>query len=97
MVVPNSAEGMAVAVFEELLLCVLFCLISLWSDFYYLWLGGLIAFTFHLIVHIIQSVVIHKYIPAVTTSILLLPISIYLAVHSIRLMSANVYLVVYIA
>lgn len=89
-----STEGMAVAVLEELILCILFCLISLWNNFYYLWLGGFIAFIFHLIVHIIQSVAIQKYIPAVATSILLLPISIYIAMKSIVLMSADAFSVI---
>lgn len=90
----HSTEGMAVAVLEELLLCILFCLISLWCSFYYLWLGGFIAFTLHLFIHIIQSIVIRKYIPALATSVLLLPVSIHLIVRFIGLMSADAFSII---
>lgn len=80
-----SNEGFAAAVFEELILLLIICIISRCTDFYCLWLGGLIAFTFHLVVHIIQSVVIRKYIPALVTSILALPLSLLLIINSIKI------------
>ncbi len=84
-----SNEGFAAAVFEELILLLIICIISRWTDFYCLWLGGLIAFTFHLAVHIIQSMVIRKYIPALATSILALPMGMLLIIKSINVIASS--------
>lgn len=65
-------EGFALAVFEELLFCILICFLSIQTDWYVFWLGGLIACTVHFVLHIGQAVVIRKYIPALATSILVL-------------------------
>lgn len=89
-----SNEGFAAAVFEELILLLTICVISRCTDFYCLWLGGLIAFTFHLVVHIIQSVVIRKYIPALVTSILALPPSLLLLVKSIKIIEFSTILII---
>lgn len=69
-----STEGFALAVFEELLLCILICVISLFTRWYGLWLGGLIGCTIHFVIHIIQSAAIKKYIPALITSVIALPV-----------------------
>ncbi|MBF1356032.1 MAG: HXXEE domain-containing protein, partial [Mogibacterium diversum] len=45
---------------------------------YIVWLGAFIAFSLHLFFHIIQSIIIKRYIPALSTSIILLPISLVL-------------------
>lgn len=82
-----STEGMALAVFEELILCILICMISLVTDWYALWLGGFIAYAVHLLIHIGQSIVIRKYIPALVTSIIALPISIYYIFKGIEVLN----------
>lgn len=84
---PYSTEGMATAVIEELVLCLIICIISRFTGFYGLWLGGLIAYAVHLVIHIGQSVVIRKYIPALITSIICLPVSIWTIGSSIKLLS----------
>lgn len=73
-----STEGMALAVFEELLVCIAICILSLCLDWYALWLGGLIAYTVHLAVHIVQAVVVRMYLPALATSMIALPVSVLL-------------------
>ena len=82
-----STEGMALAVFEEFILCIIICAISVMTNWYGLWLGGFIAFVIHLVVHIGQAIVIKKYIPALITSIICLPVSIYFIYRSISLLS----------
>lgn len=75
-----STEGMALAAFEELLLCLLFCILALMTKnkmLWLVWLGGFIAYAFHLLIHICQSLFIRKYIPCFITSIMALPISIW--------------------
>jgi len=76
-----STEGFSFAVYEELILCLLFSVLAYITNFsvlWNLWLGAFIACTFHFIVHIGQSLLIRQYIPAVITSILCLPPSIYI-------------------
>ena len=48
---------------------------SIYFDVYIVWIGAFIAFSLHLLVHIIQSMVIKRYIPALASSVILLPIS----------------------
>lgn len=87
---PYSTEGMTAAVMEEMVLCLVVCIVSRFTGFYGLWFGTFVAYTFHLIVHICQSIVIKKYIPAVVTSILCLPFSIWLIAISIRALSYSI-------
>lgn len=87
---PYSTEGMAAAVMEELVLCLVICFISGFTGFYGLWLGGFVAYTVHLVIHIGQSVVIQKYIPALITSLICLPISIWVIASSTTLLSYSV-------
>ena len=75
-----STEGMSLAVYEELLIVVGVTALALLTHskiLWYLWLGGFIGCTLHFVVHIGQSIVVRKYIPAVASSILLLPVSVY--------------------
>lgn len=81
-----STEGMAAAVYEELILCIVFSIIAIYTGKYALWLGGFIAYTLHLVMHIGQSIVLRDYIPALTTSIIALPVSIWIINRCIKLM-----------
>lgn len=80
-----STEGMAVAVLEILLLSIVITVISVVTESYGLWLGSFIAYALHLVMHMIQSIVVHKYIPAVGTSILCLPITIWIIYQSMAI------------
>lgn len=91
----SSSEGFALAVFEELLLCILVCLISLFTNWYGLWLGGFIGCTLHFLIHILQTMVIRRYIPCFITSITALPISIYVIYKSLELLQYSLYQVLF--
>ena len=78
-----STEGFAMAVLEEYILCIVLTGISFFSKKYIIWIGFFIAFSIHLAVHIIQCVFIKRYIPALISSIILLPISLFLIGSSI--------------
>lgn len=84
--VDYSTEGMAAAVYEELLLCIAFCIMAIATSKYALWLGGFIAYAVHLVMHIGQSIVIRSYIPALATSIIALPVSIWIIKECIELL-----------
>lgn len=90
----KDAEGMAVAVLEELLLCIAICIIAELTGFYYLWLGAFVAYALHLFIHIIQSIVVKKYIPAVVTSIVCMTISIWIISNFVMQMSLYAYEIV---
>ena len=82
----TTTEGFALAVAEEFVLLLIICGLTFTGIrvFNLLWLGAFIAFTLHLVVHIGQAVVIRKYIPALATSILVLPVSLWLIANSIK-------------
>lgn len=73
-----STEGFALAVAEEFVVVLLvsfFALICHTRLLYLIWLGGFVAFSLHLVVHILQAIWLRRYIPALATSILCLPVS----------------------
>ncbi|HBF5148898.1 HXXEE domain-containing protein [Clostridioides difficile] len=87
-----STEGMAFAVFEEFILCIIFCILIVITNnqyVYLLWLGSFIAYTLHLVIHIGQSIIIRKYIPSLITSIICLPISIWCISKSIYIVDCE--------
>lgn len=73
-----SNEGFSIAVLEEYLLCIIITCISIFFKTYIVWIGAFIAFSLHLLVHILQSIIIKRYISSLASSIILLPISIFL-------------------
>jgi hypothetical protein len=73
-----TTEAFSVAVLEEYLLTIIITTVSIYFKIYLLWIGVFIAFAVHLVIHIISSIIIRRYIPALVTSILLLPISLFL-------------------
>ena len=73
-----SNEGFSIAVLEEYLLCIIITGVSIFFKIYIVWIGAFIAFSLHLLVHIIQCIIIKRYIPALASSIILLPISIFI-------------------
>lgn len=94
-----STEGMALAVSEEFILCILFCILGVVTQMkavWLLWVGGFIAYVLHLVIHIVQSIVIRQYIPAVVTSIIALPVSIWVICQSIAELDAKIgYIAIY--
>lgn len=91
----TTSEGFALAVLEELLLCVFICIISLLTSWYGLWIGGFIGCAFHFLIHIGQSIVIRKYVPCLITSIIALPVSVYAIYKSIILLEYSFYQVLF--
>ncbi|MGL4772585.1 MAG: HXXEE domain-containing protein [Clostridium sp.] len=87
-----STEGFAVAVFEELIACIFICILAMVMDnecVWLLWLGGFIGCTLHFVVHIVQSIIMRKYIPAVITSVILLPISVWIIIKAMEFIASS--------
>jgi hypothetical protein len=72
-----STSAFALAVFEEYIIVLLITASAIHFDFYGLWTGMVAAFSIHLIIHIIQWLIIRKYVPFILTSIVCLPYCIY--------------------
>ena len=80
-----TTEGFALAVYEELIVLMVVCALFEITGAEFvrgIWFGGLIGFTLHLVIHIFQAAAIRRYIPALVTSVLSLPPSILLLMHS---------------
>ncbi len=84
-------EGFSAAVFEEFTLCIAISIISISTDFYGIWLGGFIGCALHFMIHIIESIIIKKYIPALITSIICLPISAFIIYRCMLILEYSVY------
>lgn len=77
-----STAGFALAVSEEFIVLLIISLTAIVFQWYYLWLGTLVTFLIHLIIHIVQWAIYKKYIPAIITVIPAVIYSIY-AIHFI--------------
>lgn len=72
-----TPKAFAVAAFEEWLIITLAtCYVLLQGDYcLQIWSALFMAFSFHLLVHIVQAFAVRGYVPGLATSLLLLPYS----------------------
>ena len=73
-----STEGFALAVYEELILCIAISVLAYFIDrefLWYIWLGAFLGCDLHFFVHLIQVSIYRRYIPACITSLICLPIN----------------------
>jgi hypothetical protein len=92
-----TTEGFALAVMEEFIVFTAIALLAIYFDnslFWNIWFGGFFGLTAHYVIHIIQALVIRRYIPALITSIICLPISVLILHHSYGLIEINVWHIV---
>ena len=90
----TTNEGFALAVAEEFVVFTIIALLALWIDnqlVWNIWLGAFVGLTFHYVVHIGQAIVLRKYIPALATSIICLPISIYILKQCFMLLTVDIW------
>ncbi len=73
----TSVEGFTLCVAILFLLLGFVTLTALWTGTYLFWMGTFIAFSIHIVIHIIQWIVFQRYIPAIVTSLLCIPYCIY--------------------
>jgi hypothetical protein len=72
-----STAAFSLAVAEEFILISIITFTSIWLKNYFLWFAIFIAFSLHLVAHIIQWIILKRYIPSIVTSLLCLPYCIY--------------------
>lgn len=72
-----STAAFSAVVAEEFILVSGITFLSVHFDTYYWWLAAFSGFFIHLLIHIIQWVIIRRYIPAIVTTFLALPYCLY--------------------
>lgn len=80
-----STARFAAAVYEELIIFIVICLMADATDIPFfdgVWLGAFIGFAAHLVVHLAQAVAVRGYVPALITSLISLPPSAYIIYRS---------------
>ena len=73
-----TASSFALGVAEEFIIISIVTIASYITNSYIVWIGIFISFTLHLIMHCFQALIVRKYIPAIVTTIICLPICIYI-------------------
>ena len=84
-----TTASLAFGVAEEFILISIITVISYIMNRYSLWIGLFIAFTLHLLIHCFQTLIVRKYVPAIVTSIICLPICIYIIKQIIQVATLN--------
>jgi hypothetical protein len=69
-----STAGFAMVVAEEFVLLSIITYLSILREQYFLWFGLFMAFSIHLVMHIIQWLIFRSYIPCIVTAVLALPL-----------------------
>ncbi|WP_397540321.1 HXXEE domain-containing protein [Rummeliibacillus pycnus] len=82
-----TTSAFALGVAEEFILISIITVISYMTNWYDLWIGSFIAFTLHLLIHCFQVLIVRRYIPVIVTSIICLPICIYIIKQIIQISS----------
>lgn len=84
-----TTSAFALGVAEEFILISIITVVSYMTNWYSLWIGSFIAFTLHLLIHCLQAFVVRKYIPCIVTSVICLPICIYIIKQIIQISTLN--------
>lgn len=80
-----TTSSFALGVAEEFILISVITIVAYMTHWYVLWIGTFIAFTLHLIIHCVQVIIVRRYIPVIVTSVICLPICIYIIIQVIQI------------
>ncbi len=90
----SNTESFAIGVMEELVVFILIAIAALYFDntlCWNIWFGAFFGLAAHYVMHIGQFIVIRKYIPAIITSVICLPISVWILYRCYGLMEFNIW------
>ncbi len=73
-----TTSSFALGVAEEFILISAVTVTAYITRWYYVWLGGFVVFTLHLVVHCFQVILLKRYVPVLVTSLVCLPFCIYI-------------------
>lgn len=79
-----TTSAFALGVAEEFILISVITVVSYMTNWYDLWIGFFIAFTLHLFIHVFQALIVRRYIPVIVTSVICLPICMYMIMQIIQ-------------
>lgn len=84
-----TTSAFALGVAEEFILISIITVVSYMTNWYGLWIGSFIVFTLHLLIHCFQALIVKKYIPCIVTSVICMPICIYMIMKIIQIFALN--------
>lgn len=84
-----TTSSLAVGVLEEFLIISIITIIAYLNNSYGLWIGAFLAFTLHLVMHCFQAIMIKRYVPSIITSIICLPICIWILKEMVNLITLS--------
>lgn len=84
-----TTSSFAFGVAEEFILISLITVVSFAMNSSGIWIGSFIAFTIHLLIHCLQALMIRRYIPAIVTSLICLPVCIYIIKLTLQTIPIN--------
>lgn len=84
-----TTSSFALGVAEEFILISMITVVADWLNWYDLWMGSFIAFTFHLFVHCVQAFIVRRFIPCIVTSVICLPICLYIIKQMIHVSTVH--------
>ncbi|MEQ8155081.1 MAG: HXXEE domain-containing protein [Clostridiaceae bacterium] len=73
-----TTSSFACGVAEEFIIISIITVVSYIMNWYNLWIGLFIAFILHLLIHCFQALILRKYVPAIVTSVICLPVCLYI-------------------
>lgn len=89
----TTTSAFTLGVAEEFVIVCAITIIAYMTSWYYLWLGTFIVFSIHLVVHCVQAFILKGYVPAIVTSVICLPLCLYIICVCIAAVQASFELV----
>lgn len=90
-----STSGFALAVAEEFVLLSFITYGSIYFDNYYLWIAAFMGFFIHLIMHVVQWIILRRYVPVIVTSLISLPYCVYTFIRILEINMFQVFEIVF--
>lgn len=88
-----TTEAFSLGVAEEFIIITMVTVVSYFTSWYNLWIGLFFAFFLHLVMHCAQGAIAGKYVPALGTSVLCLPLCIYISRIIIEILPVNIIII----
>nr|WP_273545606.1 HXXEE domain-containing protein [Paenibacillus caui] len=85
----QSAASASIAVAEEFVILCIATILSQYYSNYNFWVGLFVAFSVHLVVHIIWSIQYKKYVPGLITSVIFTPLCAILIVKAWHILNPD--------
>ncbi|MGE5628908.1 MAG: HXXEE domain-containing protein [Solirubrobacterales bacterium] len=88
-----TTAAFSLGVAEEFIIITMVTVVSYITSWYNLWAGLFFAFFLHLVIHCAQGIIAFKYIPSLVTSIMCLPLCIYISRIIMETLTVNIIII----